>query len=236
MKTDADDGGANAKPPLVRAPCWICLEEGPDEAGEPLVRDCACRGETSAGYHLSCIFAYAKRRIAEAVKRRLEHGPPVNDERSNLINSYTRCPNCTTPYMSKFAPASFERVLELTQNLPDTHYVRYDIVEYAAQSLFNIAKNSETTTVNTDMMMTAICQLKDLRNLVICDNEKVVSLAVDVRFRESTKLLRYQAQMLWDVADVFKQEGKDHERLYADVKNVFETVLEEIDKYENDIG
>ena len=47
------------KPPLVCAPCWICLEDGPDEKGEPLIRDCACRGETSAGYHLSCIIKFA---------------------------------------------------------------------------------------------------------------------------------------------------------------------------------
>ena len=25
--------------------CWICLDEGPDGGGQPLVRDCSCRGE-----------------------------------------------------------------------------------------------------------------------------------------------------------------------------------------------
>ena len=36
-----ESDNAGSKPELVCAPCWICLEDGPDENGEPLVRDCA---------------------------------------------------------------------------------------------------------------------------------------------------------------------------------------------------
>ena len=28
------------------ATCWICLDSGPDEEGNPLVRDCSCRGNS----------------------------------------------------------------------------------------------------------------------------------------------------------------------------------------------
>ena len=41
------------------ASCYICLDEGPDEAGKPLVRDCSCRGDTAGFAHLSCIIEYA---------------------------------------------------------------------------------------------------------------------------------------------------------------------------------
>lgn len=39
--------------------CWLCLGEGPDASGMPLVRNCSCRG--SSGFaHLSCIIRYAE--------------------------------------------------------------------------------------------------------------------------------------------------------------------------------
>jgi E3 ubiquitin-protein ligase DOA10 len=44
------------------ASCYICLDEGPDEEGKPLVRDCSCRGDTAGFAHLSCIIEYAKQK------------------------------------------------------------------------------------------------------------------------------------------------------------------------------
>lgn len=43
------------------ASCWICLDEGEDEHGRPLMRNCACRGE-SGWAHVSCLSGYAKTR------------------------------------------------------------------------------------------------------------------------------------------------------------------------------
>ena len=40
--------------------CWICLEEGSDEHGYPLRRDCSCRGELAGFAYLSCIIKYAE--------------------------------------------------------------------------------------------------------------------------------------------------------------------------------
>ena len=39
--------------------CWICLDDGADEGGNPLVRDCSCRGSLGL-VHLSCLIEYAK--------------------------------------------------------------------------------------------------------------------------------------------------------------------------------
>jgi hypothetical protein len=43
------------------ASCYICLDEGCDDEGKPLVRDCSCRGSTGFA-HLSCIVEYAKQK------------------------------------------------------------------------------------------------------------------------------------------------------------------------------
>ncbi len=48
------------------ASCYICLDEGPDKAGKPLVRDCSCRGNTAGFTHQSCIIEYAKQKSKQA--------------------------------------------------------------------------------------------------------------------------------------------------------------------------
>ena len=39
--------------------CWICLDEGVDDHGNHLTRNCACRGD-SGWVHVSCISNFAK--------------------------------------------------------------------------------------------------------------------------------------------------------------------------------
>ena len=122
MKTDATDGEdkANAKPPLVCAPCYVCLEDGADEAGEPLVRDCSCRGETSAGYHLSCIIKYAKC----STQRLINRGWRGNTEK-DVAKSWGSCPNCKGPYQGTVCNRMLDAMMESTEHLPNTHWVRF---------------------------------------------------------------------------------------------------------------
>ena len=111
-----------AEPPaLVCAPCWICLEDGPDDNGEPLVRDCACRGETSAGYHVSCIIDYAKGKTNEAIDLREKKQKVVQ----NVHAPWKFCPNCKQAYMGIVALQLVEALLEHTNHLPESHYIRF---------------------------------------------------------------------------------------------------------------
>ena len=41
------------------AVCYLCLDGGDDEAGQPLRRDCACRGTDAGFVHLSCLAEFA---------------------------------------------------------------------------------------------------------------------------------------------------------------------------------
>ena len=50
--------------PSSTASCWICLDSEPDDDGRPLVRDCACRGD-SGWAHLSCLVDYAESKSNE---------------------------------------------------------------------------------------------------------------------------------------------------------------------------
>lgn len=125
-KTNANDEAS--KPPtttgttvLVCAPCWICLEDGPDDDGQPLVRDCACRGETSAGYHVSCLVDYAKVKTNEAIDLREKEHKVVE----NVNRPWKFCPNCKQPYLGAFRLQLAKALLEHTNHLPESHYIRF---------------------------------------------------------------------------------------------------------------
>ena len=81
--------------------CWICFEEGSDQLGKPLVRDCSCRGD--AGYaHLACIKEFAQRTSIELNSDRL-----LTDDETNVVKRFTvaweRCSICHQRYQHELA-------------------------------------------------------------------------------------------------------------------------------------
>jgi len=96
------------------ATCWICLEEGPDGGGEPLLRDCACRGE-SAGYaHISCIVKYAQSRLDVCVM------------------AWKECPHCAQKYQGRMALKLSINFVANSLRLPENHPFQLDAIEYWA--------------------------------------------------------------------------------------------------------
>jgi len=73
----SDDEGAS---------CWICLEEGPDENGQPLARDCSCRGNSGFA-HLACMVNYVEQLCCS-----------VERHSGTFLNAWTNCPNCHQCY------------------------------------------------------------------------------------------------------------------------------------------
>mmetsp|Transcript_30890 Transcript_30890/g.65289 ORF Transcript_30890/g.65289 Transcript_30890/m.65289 type:complete len:484 (-) Transcript_30890:143-1594(-) len=115
-KNDTAAGIRNPPPPCAAdnegVSCWICLEEGPDELGEPLVRDCSCRGE-SGHAHLSCIIQYAEQ------KSRCVHDS-VNGFLDDFNGPWGKCPNCKQRYRNKIAIDLATAFLAFTQsNYPE---------------------------------------------------------------------------------------------------------------------
>ena len=69
--------------------CWLCLEDGPDASGMPLVRDCSCRG--SSGFaHTACIISYAE-----------SDGRQTYQHCGNIGMAFQQCPNCKQEYNNK---------------------------------------------------------------------------------------------------------------------------------------
>ena len=71
--------------------CYTCHEPGPDAGGEPLRRDCACRGEDAGFAHLSCLAVYATNMSRDA------------ETLSGFVRAWKRCSICTGCFRNEFA-------------------------------------------------------------------------------------------------------------------------------------
>ena len=79
---------SSSSSPTSTRSCWLCLEEGPDSSGCPLVRDCSCRG--SSGYaHLSCLVQYAE-----------TDGRSSYSSMGNIGKAFQECPNCKQEFQN----------------------------------------------------------------------------------------------------------------------------------------
>jgi hypothetical protein len=72
------------------AVCYLCLDGGADDAGQPLRRDCACRGTDAGFVHLSCLTDYAE------TKSKGWDGHDMNEFRDPWLN----CPSCHQSYQN----------------------------------------------------------------------------------------------------------------------------------------
>ena len=91
----------------VDASCWLCLEEGPDDSGKPLVRDCSCRGSSGVA-HVSCIIKYSK----SESRRIYETGDPVK----SCIMPFCYCPNCKQLYQNDLRKTLAKVGVEFVEN------------------------------------------------------------------------------------------------------------------------
>ena len=78
-------------------------DEGPDENGSPLVRDCSCRGE--AGHcHLPCLIRYASKD-----GEKFDHGNPDD------MKLWHTCPNCCQFYCNDLRVRLADALLTFTK-------------------------------------------------------------------------------------------------------------------------
>ena len=75
------------------ASCWICLEEGLDESGQPLRRDCSCRGKHAGFAHLSCLIKYAESKCKQL----------WTFKASTFVEPWGVCQNCKQPFQNELA-------------------------------------------------------------------------------------------------------------------------------------
>ncbi len=95
--------------PSSGASCWICLHEDADDSGQPIRRDCSCRGD-SGWVHLSCLIQYAETKSEGWIKKNGEMywgtgmlAGGVIDNEARKTDPWMVCPNCRQHYISQFS-------------------------------------------------------------------------------------------------------------------------------------
>jgi len=73
----------------VESVCYLCLDGGVDDAGQPLRRDCACRGTDAGFVHLFCLTGFAASKSKQAHKMNAFRDP------------WETCPGCHQQYQNE---------------------------------------------------------------------------------------------------------------------------------------
>ena len=75
--------------------CYLCLGGGvDDDAGQPLRRDCSCRGTDAGFVHLACLTKYAETKSEQASDGR---------DMNKFTVPWIVCPNCNQEYQNELA-------------------------------------------------------------------------------------------------------------------------------------
>jgi hypothetical protein len=86
IEVDASSALASGE---AEAMCYLCHETEADDDGQPLRRDCACRGTDAGFVHLSCLTKYAATKSVQA------------SGMNEFIKPWRDCPGCHQKYQNK---------------------------------------------------------------------------------------------------------------------------------------
>jgi hypothetical protein len=95
-----------------QAECYLCLD---DLAGQPLRRDCACRGTDAGFVHLSCLAKFAAAKSAAWDVH----------EMKEFIQSWVQCPHCNQEYQNELRIDIATKFVSFVRN--DSHHHQCDI-------------------------------------------------------------------------------------------------------------
>jgi len=86
------------------AACYFCLEEGADEEGKTLVRNCSCRGDSGFA-HLSCLKRYTEQKCRAVVDGKM----------SSFIEPWQTCDNCKQYFQGQLAAELIAEFVSFTE-------------------------------------------------------------------------------------------------------------------------
>ena len=145
LASSEDDGAAV---------CYLCLDGGDDDAGQPLRRDCACRGSDAGFVHLSCLTNYA------ATKSEQARG--VDD----FVKPWRVCPSCHQSYQNELAIDIANKFVTFVKGqYPDDTQMQVESLYVKLHALMKMfdrlqpVRKSEAG-VNADVLLSMIDRMK----------------------------------------------------------------------------
>jgi len=165
------------------ASCWICLEEGPDEEGKPLIRNCSCRGQSGFS-HVSCIIKYAQKKTLQLDESKVTSGDYMLG--GPHWQPWKTCPNCNQDYNNELLLELAESYLSFTKESAPYEHVEEglpsslfpcDPLRYVDGLYHKLNVLSIFITVDTDMC-------KNAKELALT----IISLAQTINAANSMKI------------------------------------------------
>ena len=118
------------------ASCWRCHKEGPDEAGQPLRRECSgCKGQLGLA-HLACIVNYAKE------KNRQWDGDQGSSAIREFREPWRNCPKCTYLYQGQLAVDLATEFVAFTEEEYSDKRVKLESLEIKLMALQRMEANT----------------------------------------------------------------------------------------------
>ena len=150
--------------------CWICLGEGPNNLGQPLRRDCTCRG--SGGYiHLSCLAGYAQQKARHITE---------TEEDRDFIQAYDECQICLADYENDVAIDMADEFESMVEN------------EYPHEQLIYLQAlhfKLDTIILNWEERLPSTHEAKDVAN-------KILSLISEIKASSGSLSLPQQVDYI----------------------------------------
>jgi len=136
------------------AVCYLCLDGGDDESGQPLRRDCACRGTDAGFVHLSCLADYAETKSKQALLM------------IEFVKPWHTCPSCNQVYQNelaidianKFVPFVRRQYPDDTQRQVESLYVKLRALDSVFESLQ--PRQKREFGVTADVLISLIYRMK----------------------------------------------------------------------------
>ena len=117
-------------PPPLTASCYICLEHSTID--QPLLRNCACRGDDAGWAHVACLAKFAASKVTE-LEAQGEQDPSIN-----ISSFWENCILCKTPYMQYMGVAMAEAFVKQYEHLPDTNELRLSSIYSLARGRYHV--------------------------------------------------------------------------------------------------
>jgi len=137
------------------AVCYLCLDGGVDESGQPLRRDCACRGTDAGFVHLSCLADYAETKSKQARTMK------------EFVTPWIDCPSCHQEYQNELSiDIATEFVSFVRRQYPDNTQRQVESLHVKLRALIDMFDRLQPvqkreTGVTADVVLSLIDRMKN---------------------------------------------------------------------------
>ena len=206
----------------IGASCYFCLEEGLDDMGEPLLRDCSCRGDGVGFAHLSCMIKYAEQKSKEAAGK----------DPKSFSKPWYECPNCKQCFKNELSldmSSAFISFVESIYCHPGNSFhekvlvmtaLRHKIVTIVGLMTQYLRKNDNTVT-SVDMLV-KVHEGKILSKNVLAMVEKVKKEEMMNSFLYKALRADYEARTYCYLAMLNSDSSEEYIACYKKARKIYD--------------